>query len=186
MRIIACLTLSLLAWTAGAASAGAPPPVAAVWKVRHVNFVYRGRTARYSCEGLREKLRAMLLDLGVRRDLKMVSRGCGDAGHAPVGGASLGLDLTFSAPALANAPPPRGATAGIDARFETFTITSDAFRNMGVGDCELVSAFTQQILPKLATRAVRHDIACDPHRESGNRFWVRGEVLRPQRNATGP
>ena len=34
------------------------------------NFFYTGRTSRYSCDGLRDKVRAMLLDLGARRDIR--------------------------------------------------------------------------------------------------------------------
>jgi hypothetical protein len=71
-----------------------------------------------------------------------------------------------------------GDLAAVDARFETFTITSDAFRNMGVADCELVEEFARQILPKLATRNVKLDIACVPFQQSGGRFLVRGEILR--------
>ena len=33
-------------------------PIAAVWKEQHLNFFYMGRTSRYSCEGLRDKVRA--------------------------------------------------------------------------------------------------------------------------------
>jgi len=141
-----------------------------------------GRMARYSCDGLRDKLRAMLLDLGVRRDLKIVPLGCGDLARSPLGTASLSVEIIFSAPVLADPsrkPSPPGDTAGIVARFETFTITRDVFRNMGIGDCELVEAFTSQVLPKLSTRDVRHDITCNPHQQSGSRFWVRGEILRP-------
>ncbi len=48
-------------------SSAAPFP--AVWKEQHLEFSYMGRTARYSCEGLRDKMRSLLLDLGARRDL---------------------------------------------------------------------------------------------------------------------
>jgi hypothetical protein len=49
---------------------------------------------------------------------------------------------------------------------------------MGVADCELVEEFARQILPKLAAREVRQDIACVPFQQSGGRFLVRGEILR--------
>jgi hypothetical protein len=63
------------------------------------------------------------------------------------------------------------------ARFEAFMITSDAFRNLGVGDCELVQEFTRQILPRLVTRDVMRDIACLADQRE-NRFLVRGVVLK--------
>jgi hypothetical protein len=170
-------------------------PVAAVWKERHVEFFYMGRTARYSCEGLRDKVRAMLLDLGARRDPTIVAMGCEDDAHGGVSAAGPHLSITFSAPALpdpAAKPVRAGDLAATDARFVAFSITTDAFRNMGIGDCELVEQFGRQILPKLVTRNVRQDITCIPNELSGSHFMLRGEVLRPlppgeaaaQRNST--
>jgi hypothetical protein len=156
-------------------------PVEAVWKERHIDFVFAGRTARYTCDGLRGKVRAMLLDLGARRDVKVVAIGC--QAHDRLRAASRGpsLSLIFSAPALPDdaAKPLRvGDLAATDARFVGFTITSDAFRNMGSADCELVQEFARQILPTLATRNVRKDIACQPAQPSGGHFFVRGEILK--------
>ena len=79
----------------------------------------------------------MLLDLGARRDLKMMALGCGDAGRAGVSSMAPNLRIVFSAPALpdpAVRPLHEGDLAATDARFETFTIASDAFRNMGKGE----------------------------------------------------
>ena len=170
-------------------------PVAAVWKERHVEFSYMGRTARYSCEGLRDKVRAMLLDLGARRDPTIVAGGCEDDALGRVSAAGPHLSITFSVPALpdpAVKPVRAGDLAATDARYVAFSITTDAFRNLGIGDCELVEQFARQILPKLVTRNVRQDITCIPNEMSGSHFMLRGEVLRPsppgeasaQRNST--
>jgi hypothetical protein len=167
--------------SAASPSARSGNPLPAVWKERHVSFTYVGRTARYSCDGLRDKVRAMLLDLGARRDARLVAIGCGDDGRPPVHAMPLSIDITFSAPALPdNAAKPLhlGDLAATDARFEPFTIASDAFRNMGIGDCELVEEFTRQILPRLATRDVKRDITCVPYQQSGSRFLVQGEILK--------
>lgn len=177
---------------AAAASTASTPvvvggnPTPAVWKEQHVEFVYMGRTSWYSCDGLRNKVRAMLLDLGARRDLQIVPLGCGDDGRARVRPSALRLKIVFSSPALPDAaakPLHEGDLAATDARFEEFTITSDAFRNMGIGDCELVQEFSHQLLTKLAARDVRQDIRCVPDQSSGGqsaspRFFVRGEVLK--------
>jgi hypothetical protein len=186
-RVVVCLCAAALvaaARAAGVAAAVAPAagtPLAAVWKERHLDFVYLGRTARYSCDGLRDKVRAMLLDLGARRDVKIVAIGCAGDDRLRFNSLQPSLDIVFSAPALPDAaarPARVGDLAATDARFEAFTIASDAFRNMGIGDCELVQEFTRQILPKLTTRAVRQDIACVPMQPSGSRFLVRGEILK--------
>jgi len=153
----------------------------AVWKEQHLDFSYMGRTARYSCEGLRDKMRSLLLDLGARRDLKVSVYACNES--APLTRGYLGprLSLVFSSPALPDAgvqPVHAGDLARVDARYESFTLTSDAFRNFGIGDCELVEEFSRQILPKLATKDVKQDITCVPYQASGSRFFVKGEILR--------
>jgi hypothetical protein len=158
----------------------------AVWKEQHVEFLYKGRTSWYSCDGLRNKVRAMLLDLGARRDLQIVALGCGDYRRAHVQPSALRLSIVFSSPALPDAaakPLHAGDLAATDARFEEFTITSDAFRNMGIGDCELVQEFSRQLLTKLVSRGVRQDIRCVPDKPSGSRsagprFFIHGEVLK--------
>src|SRR6202167_207390 len=166
----------------GDAQNGAGIPIAAVWKEQHLNFFHMGRTSRYSCEGLRDNVRAMLLDLGARRDIRVTTpRSVDAAARTRSDSPGPSLNIVVSTPALpdASARPLRpGDLAAVDARFETFTITSDAFRNMAVADCELVEEFSRQILPKLATRNLTQDIACVPFQQSGGRFLVRGEILR--------
>ena len=165
-----------------AAQPSAAQPLAAVWKEQHLSFFYMGRTARYSCDGLRDKVRAMLLDLGARRDLSITALGCDDsAPRARPGAAGPSLALVFAAPALPdpNAKPRHvGDLSTFNARFEAFTIAGDAFRNMGVADCELVQEFAHQILPRLVTRDLKQDISCGPLQQSGGRFLVRGEILK--------
>ncbi len=171
---------------AGVAASSVPPsaggnPIAAVWKERRLDFFYKGRMARYSCDGLRDKVRALLLDLGARRDVKIVAAGCEDDDRTHGRARSSSLSIVFSAPALPSIsakPSTPGDLAAIDAHFEVFTMASDAFRNMGIGDCELVEEFTRQILPTLITRKVKRDIACMPDGSSGSRFLVQGEVLK--------
>jgi hypothetical protein len=163
-------------------------PFPAVWKEQHLEFTYDGRTARYSCQGLRDKMRSLLLDLGARRDLHVALLGCDES--APLGRGYVGprLSLIFSSPALPDASAKAlrpGDLTAVDARYEAFTLTSDAFRNYGVGDCELVEEFAREILPHLSARNVKQDITCVPYQASGSRFLVRGEILRAVGSVTG-
>ncbi|HLZ97246.1 MAG TPA: hypothetical protein VKP66_04815 [Steroidobacteraceae bacterium] len=188
VRYGVCVSLAVMgAQTCAAATPAAATPVtgipmAAVWREQHVEFVYKGRTSRYSCEGLRDKVRAILLDLGARRDLKIAATGCENTGRMRNDPPAPSLSITFSAPSLPDPsvkPLHQGDLSATDARFEPFIIAGDAFRNLGLGDCELVQEFSRQILPKLATRALKRDIACVPYQASVSRFLVRGEILRP-------
>ena len=176
------LLLALPVWAADT-TPGSPFP--AVWKEQHLEFSYMGRTARYSCQGLRDKMVSLLLDMGARRDLQVALLGCNES--APLGRGYLGprLSLTFSSPASpdASAKPLRpGDLSAVDARYEPFTLTSDAFRNYGVGDCELIEEFAREILPHFSARNVKQDITCVPYQASGSRFFVRGEILRAVRS----
>src|SRR5271154_4439848 len=75
-------------------------PLQAVWKEQRLEFSYMGRTARYSCQGLRDKMRSLLLDLGARRDLEVSLYACDES--APLHRGYLGpkLGLVFSSPVL--------------------------------------------------------------------------------------
>lgn len=183
LSIAVCLAVALAAVAAAQprAPADSGDPIPAVWKEQHVEFSYAGRTSRYSCDGLLEKVRAMLLDLGARRDLKITPLRCADTDLMHSDGGGSRIKIVFSSPArpeAADKPLRSGDLAATVARFEQFTITSDAFRNMGIGDCELVQEFTRQILPRLLVRAVRQDIVCVPYKPSVSRFFVRGEVFK--------
>lgn len=157
--------------------------LASVWKEQSIDFAYFGRTTRYSCDGIRDKLRAILATMGVRRDMHSIAVGCIDSGDLrEMREMSPTVHLTFSSPVLPDAsakPLHPGDLEPLDARFESFEITTDAFRNMQVGDCELVEEFVRQVLPRLTTRNVHSDVACVPHQLSGSHYAVRGEVLRP-------
>jgi hypothetical protein len=172
------LLLTLPLWTVAAETGD---PVAAVWKEQRLTFTYMGRTSRYSCDGLRDKMLALLLDLGARRDLTISRVGCFEDRSSTRPDLSPSLSLVFSAPALpdpAAQPLHEGDLAAVDARFEPFMLTSDVFRNLSVADCELVEEFARQILPKLSARDVKSDIACVPSQASGSRFIVSGQILR--------
>jgi hypothetical protein len=170
----------LLVSMAGTALADSSPATLAAWKEQRLEFTYEGRASRYSCEGLSEKVRAMLLDLGARRDLSLEPSGCAHVDGLRPDAGNPRLRIVFFAPvpvALGRgAPRTHGATL---ARFESFTIVGTALRNMGVGDCELVEEFVRRILPKLTVRNLTEEIRCSPERPALSHFLVQGQVLRP-------
>ena len=59
---MAVITVSCAAAAPAAPAAVTGNPLAAVWREQHVEFFYKGRVSRYSCDGLRDKMRAMLTD----------------------------------------------------------------------------------------------------------------------------
>src|ERR1700760_4592296 len=74
--VVACV-LGAPAWAAENPPAPAGEPQSAVWTEKELTFVYQGFTTRYSCDGLRDKVRGVLLDLGAeKKGLKVMQMGC--------------------------------------------------------------------------------------------------------------
>src|ERR1700730_276817 len=56
-------------------SAG-PGRESAVWTPKELTFLYQGFTTTYSCDGLQDKMRRVLIKLGARRDIQVRGFGC--------------------------------------------------------------------------------------------------------------
>src|SRR5258708_38041133 len=48
----------------------------AVWAPKELEFVYQGFTTKYSCDGLQDKMRKVLIKLGARHDIQVRNWGC--------------------------------------------------------------------------------------------------------------
>jgi hypothetical protein len=153
---------------------GAESGVAAAWKRHDVQFVYMGFTTRYSCEGLRDKLRLLLRASGVRPDFKVTARSC-DAGIGRVS-AFPRVQIVFHSPEIP-APGSRDAGDPIVARWQKVAFSRSSPRGLEIGDCELVEQFRDRVLPALTTRTIASEINCIPHQLSGSSFRLSYEVL---------
>lgn len=173
LAVLFPVMLGLPALGADVQPAPAGSTVPAVWKQTKIDFHYFGRTSRYSCDGLRDKVRALLLDMGVRTDMRLRTTGC-EIGRISLVGINPGLTIEFSAPS-----PQADAGDTFDARYVPFNFHQDAFRNLNIGDCELVEEFVRQVIPKLAVRNLQRDISCVPYQQSSGSYRVSGEVLKP-------
>lgn len=155
--------------------------IASVWKQHKIDFHYFGRTSRYSCDGMSDKVRMLLTQMGARRDMKLFSYGC-EIGRIRLDGINPGLSIEFWTPIPAADSKAADSKATdvkvIDARYESFAMRQDAFRNLDIGDCELVEEFVRQVLPKFNTRNVKQDIACVPYQVRAGSYRVSGEVLK--------
>ena len=81
-RWVAALTAASVLAYASAWANPPPEPTAgsdhesAVWVPKELHFDYRGFTTQYSCDGLRERMRNVLLELGAHPDLQVRGYGC--------------------------------------------------------------------------------------------------------------
>jgi hypothetical protein len=155
-----------------AASSGSP----GTWQSHKYSFQFMGFTSTYSCDGLADKLRMLLLAAGARGDVKSQPGACASGFGRPDKFARA--DLTFStlAPAQGGAPPAGKPVNGV---WRAVAFASFSPRNLRVGDCELVDQFRSQVLPLFTTRNIVSNTTCIPHQESGSTIDLKFEVFSP-------
>ena len=171
--LLAILALSWLGLAPAARAADAD--VLAAWKRHEIDFTYMGFTTRYSCEGLRDKMRVLLKAAGARPDFDVSVRACA----AMPGGVTEfpRVRLVFFAPEL---PVPGSREVGEPApsRWTPVRLARRQPRELEPGDCELVEQFRDRVLIAFTSRNLRHDINCIPHQLSGSSFDLSVEVLQ--------
>lgn len=157
---LAAAAASLLA--AAPTLAAAADDVAAVWVPKHVQFVYQGFTAYYSCEGLKGRITRMLEKLGAR-DLKVRQFGCVRlSGPSPFPGVMVSMRvLVPSSSAEAAKAKDTGPTVQADWKNVVLMPENSGFDELG--NCELIEQFKQTFLPLFTTRRIAYHATCVPH-----------------------
>jgi hypothetical protein len=180
--LAACLVVSS-AWAAEAGSASASAAAAAgegqpaVWTEKELTFVYQGFTTKYSCDGLRDKVRGVLLDLGAqKKDLKVQQLGCSSSMGRPDPFPGVRVKMKVLQPASGTADDKQTPVAAhwkpVDLKLrDSFTTDS--------GECELVEQIRHKIVPLFAARNVDLKTNCIPHQATATRPTLRLEVLAP-------
>ena len=147
---------------------------AAAWKKHEVDLTYMGFTTRYTCGGLKSKVRLLLKHMGAREDIKIRERGC-EFGYQYVADFPR-LKIEFYAPELPE-PGARNVGEPVLGVWKPVVIKKNSPRGLEMGDCELVEIFRDRVMPKFLTRNVQGDVSCIPHQLVGNRIDLRFEVL---------
>jgi hypothetical protein len=169
--LAAILAGALVLSTASRADDGAAGP--GTWQSHKYTFQFMGFTSTYSCDGLADKLRIVLLAAGARSDVKSLPGACASGFGRPDKFARA--DLTF----YTLAPADSGTTAGASVRgvWRPVTFAARRPRELGVGDCELMEQFRQQVLPMFTTRNVVSNTTCIPYQESGSNIDLKFEAF---------
>jgi hypothetical protein len=179
--LLGCTALSVLALSRmAAAQSSAAPPVAAaassvgVWQKHEYNFAYMGFTSTYSCDGLADKIKLLLLAAGARKDAKSAPGACASGFGRPDKFARASLTFYTLAPGEGQNPgtPDNPAVAGT---WRSVSVTDRSPRDIRTGDCELIEQFRNSVLPMFSTRNVVDHITCVPHQESGSTIDLRFE-----------
>ncbi|MEO7207535.1 MAG: hypothetical protein ABI356_02400 [Steroidobacteraceae bacterium] len=172
----AFLTLTALPLISAAdATSTAAPAVAGTWEHHHANFTYWGITARYSCDGLEDNIRALLLHLGARKDdLKVNARGCPHGPSVPGRNAIVDLDFYSLAPSA-----DANAANVVQAHWAPVLVSPTHPYFMANGDCELVDELKDIISKNFSLRNLNYRTDCVPYQVNIDDFSVKGEVLKP-------
>jgi hypothetical protein len=148
---------------------------AAIWTPKEFKFTYQGFTTKYSCDGLQDKVRKILLEFGARKDLKVTWWGCaGDPGRPdPFPGVAVKMSVLEpleSAKSAASEPSVPAHWQNVKLRLDHNTLSE-------AGECELVEQVKQKILPLFATRNVDYQDTCVPHQLSPGGTQLAADVL---------
>jgi hypothetical protein len=171
----ATLSLFLLSSTARADSIDGGQP--AVWAQKEFKFTYQGFTTRYSCDGLRDKMRSILLEFGARKsDLKIYSWGCVGRSGVPDHFPGVAVKMSVLVPADGAAS---GGEPALPSHWKAVQLKLDSSSLSEAGECELVEQVKQKVLPLFTTRNVDFSSNCVPHQLTPGGTRLTTEVLAP-------
>jgi hypothetical protein len=164
---IARLSFILLVLACGSALADEPAAAhePGTWQMHKYSFAYMGFTTTYSCDGLADKLRRLLLAAGARKDVKSRPGACASGFGRPDKFARADLVFYTLAPVDAAAAP---ADKPVDGVWRPVAFAARSPRELALGDCELVDQFRTAVVPMFATRNLENQTTCVPHQLSGS------------------
>lgn len=182
-------------------AADAAATVNAVWVEHEVQLTYMGFTSYYSCEGLRDKVRWVLGQLGARPGIKVTTFGCVNVtGPEQMPGVRIVASLPVAATpevlatlaseaskrelvarATGNAAAATEATAQFPARVRQvqFRSTRSSLDHLQDGDCELMEQLRDRVFPRLGVRVVEDETHCFPKQVALGAVRLTVEVLEP-------
>jgi hypothetical protein len=161
-----------------AGAADAPVPAADIvpgtWQHQKITINYFGITSLYSCDGLEEHVRSILLHLGARKDAKVNATGCSRGPENPSHTAWIQTDFYTLQPADS-----ASAAQTVRAYWAPRELRPQRPYFMGGGDCELVEQMKDLIAKSFAMRDVLYRTDCVPHEITLDGFAITGETLVP-------
>ncbi len=174
------------AWSLSGFAVAAEAPVAAadvvpgVWQHHKVTINYFGITSLYSCDGLEEHVRSILLHLGARKDAKVSASGCPRGPEVPSHTAWITSDFYTLAPANSASAP-----EVVRAHWAPREVTPHQPYFMGDGDCELIEQMKDLISNSFALRDVSYRTECVPNEITVDGFAIKGQALVPVAASSG-
>lgn len=166
------LILSALTFMPAADLAQADPQniQPAAWVAHDLSIDLHYLPRHYSCDELWQKFHDVLLVLGARPDLKIITTRCERSSRSP------SVRLQFSSPELVKRTSARGTAIGAAAA----TIRLDAGHPASLNDtdCELMRQIKDRLLAPVSQRIVSFNLACSAPPSRRGRFNVSVQALQ--------
>jgi hypothetical protein len=182
MRVTAAAVFSLslaLGALAQPPAEGNPPQSSpqtwAIWTPKELRFTYMGFTSHYSCDGLSDKMRSIVLQLGARSDLKVRETPCSGSPGRPTEFPGVTVNMSVLKPwdaASANA-----TATPVPAHWKLVELSTDRDPLREAGDCELIEQVKTRVLPLFTTRNIDYHSTCVPHQLQIGGTVLKAEVL---------
>jgi hypothetical protein len=158
---------------ADAAAGTAGEFVTGAWQHHKLTFNYFGFTALYTCDGLEDQVRQILLHFGARKDVSVTATGCPGPFNEPSPNAWVNTDFYSLAPAA-----DAGASDTVKARWTFLEVTPRRPNFMGGGDCELIQEMKDLITKNFTLRDVVYRTDCFPYQISIDGFAIKAQALK--------
>lgn len=154
------------------ADAGNSEP--SVWEHHEANTSFFGLTSSFTCSGLEDTVKRVLLYFGARPDLK-VHASCPDR-VAPVTSAVVKTDFYSLQPASS------GASDTVSGHWVPIDLGPGPQHPhfMGYSECELLDQFKAVLSKDFSFRGLNYHALCIPNSVSPQNFRVQGQVLKPE------
>jgi hypothetical protein len=151
----------------------AAPPAAqpAIWVAHDLNVDLHNLPQRYSCDDLQHKFRDVLLVLGARPDLKVLTTRC------ELGSRSPSVRLQFSMPELVERTSNRGLV--VEAAPAIIRLEPGHPVSLYATDCELMRQIKDRLLAPMSQRLMSFNLACSAPPSRGPRFILSVQALKP-------
>lgn len=155
-------------------------PPAAQWVQRKLDYTYLGFTTRYSCDGLRDNVRAVLLALGARKkDLRINTAGCTQPPGTPGSFPAVNARFFVLVPVTPDDIGKVGNTAAQATQWHTVDLTRIQRFRFDQGQCELLEQMKSKVLPLFTSRNLLYRSSCVPHAVSPGDIQFTVDVLTP-------
>ena len=153
-------------------------PIAAIWQIQRIDFVYNSSSVRYSCGNLQRRIAEILQAVGANARMG-VELGCNSGELVRY----ANVHLTLAVPIEATEENVRAATdfdthdelvarlhqsqlptandiVRFPASWRTVALTRSPPLSLGPGDCDLLRAMRDDVFPRLRVRVVSSGLRC--------------------------